>query len=139
MSVCEASLGSGEGAGRFCPTCLFWLPLRQSLALPLMEGTCWLWSLFQCLGLLTLGWKAPGSGVLGQGGHSPCSSGGQGRTDSPQYNDSYQFKRVSGGGIRELWGEASEDIKSKEAVFLTISLLKPPRLFLPHLYHMYLF
>lgn len=64
MSVGEASLGSGEGAGRFCPS-LFWLPLRQSLALPLVEGTCWLWSLFPCLGLLTLGWKAPGSGVLG--------------------------------------------------------------------------
>lgn len=89
MSVREAFLGSGKGAGHFRLTSLCWLPLQQSLALALMEGTCCLWSLVQCLGPLTQGWKAPGSGVLGWGKHSDCSgcsasSGGQGSTDHPQ-------------------------------------------------------
>ena len=58
MSVCEAFLGSGKGAGHFRLTSLCCLLLQQSLALALMEGTCCLWSLVQCLGPLTLWWKA---------------------------------------------------------------------------------
>lgn len=85
-----------------------------------------------------IGWKAPGSGVLGRGGHSPCSgcsasSGGQGSTDRPQYGDSWQVKRIS--------GELAEDLgrgKSREAVFPTVSLLKSPKSFLPHLTTVYL-
>lgn len=139
MSVCEAFLGSGKGAGHFRLTSLCCLLLQQSLALALMEGTCCLWSLVQCLGPLTLWWKAPGSGVLGRGEHSDCSgcsasSGGQGTIDRPQYNDSWQVKRIS--------GELAEDLgkgQSREAVFLTISLLKSPRSFLRHLTTVYLF
>ena len=85
-----------------------------------------------------IGWKAPGSGVLGRGRRSPCSgclasSGGQGSTDRPQYSDSWQVKRISG-ELAEGLGRG----KSREAVFPTVSLLKSPRSFLPYLTTVYL-